>query len=450
MRADANWAASASTAIARGSIVSRARPRESGRGQPCCSADLAQRLSRRGFLAAAASSMIAASDRADPSPEPRARGAASAGAVTLFLAGDVMTGRGIDQILPHPNEPHIYEPFLRSAIDYVKYAEQKAGRIPRPADFSYIWGFALEEWTRARPDVRIVNLETAVTSSADATPGKSIHYRMHPDNAPALAAAGLDCCVLANNHVLDWGRSGLIETLETLRKLGIQTAGAGRDDAEAAAPAILEVPGNGRVLVLSWGLASSGIPQGWAAGKDRPGVNLLPDLSSHSVEIVARSVLAAKRPGDIVVASLHWGGNWGFLVSNAERAFAHQVIEQAGVDIVHGHSSHHVKGLEVYRDRPIIYGAGDFLNDYEGISGNEEYRGDLALMFFPTLDPATGRLENFVMTPTQTRRMRVNRASEAGTRWLLDTLNREGEPLGTSVAADADGTLRLGWSGRPE
>jgi poly-gamma-glutamate synthesis protein (capsule biosynthesis protein) len=110
---------------------------------------------------------------------------------------------------------------------------------------------------------------------------------------------------------------------------------------------------------------------------------------------VARSVLAAKRPGDIVVASIHWGGNWGFLVSDAERTFAHQVIEKAGVDVVHGHSSHHVKGLEVYRDRPIIYGAGDFLDDYEGISGNEEYRGDLALMFFPTLDPATGRLENF-------------------------------------------------------
>jgi poly-gamma-glutamate capsule biosynthesis protein CapA/YwtB (metallophosphatase superfamily) len=410
----------------------------------------AQRLSRRRFLAAAASSMMAASERAEPSPAPRARDAGSAGAVTVFLAGDVMTGRGIDQILPHPNEPHLYEPYLRSAIHYVKYAEQKAGRIPRPVDFSYIWGFALEEWARVRPDVRIVNLETAVTSGEDANPGKSIHYRMHPDNAPALAAAGLDCCVLANNHVLDWGQSGLIETLQTLRSLGIQTAGAGRDDAEAAAPAVLEVPGRGRVLVFSWGLASSGIPQDWAAGKDRPGVNLLPDLSSHAVEIVARGVLAAKRPGDIVIASLHWGGNWGFLVSDAERTFAHRVIEQAGVDVVHGHSSHHVKGIEVYRDRPIIDGAGDFLNDYEGISGNEEYRGDLALMYFPALDPATGRLETCVMTPTQTRRMRVSRASEEGARWLLAALDREGERLGTSVAAGADGRLRLGWSGRPE
>ena len=112
---------------------------------------------------------------------------------------------------------------------------------------------------------------------------------------------------------------------------------------------------------------------------------------------------------------------------------------------MHGHSSHHVKGIEVYRDRPILYGCGDFLNDYEGIAGFEEFRGDLALMYFPTFVPATGKLERFVMTPTQVRQFRVGRAPEQGVRWLADTLNREGQQFGTSVAIDTDGTLRLDW-----
>lgn len=68
---------------------------------------------------------------------------------------------------------------------------------------------------RAAPDFRIINLETSITTSEDWAP-KDIHYRMHPANIPCLTVAKVDCCVLANNHVLDWGRSGLVETLETL------------------------------------------------------------------------------------------------------------------------------------------------------------------------------------------------------------------------------------------
>jgi poly-gamma-glutamate synthesis protein (capsule biosynthesis protein) len=115
------------------------------------------------------------------------------------------------------------------------------------------------------------------------------------------------------------------------------------------------------------------------------------------------------------------------------------------VDVIHGHSSHHAKGIEVYHERPIIYGAGDFLNDYEGISGYEEYRGDLALMYFVSLDPAAGKLVHLQMTPMQIRHFRLNRASEADALWLADTLNREGEKLGTRVEMNQDHTLTLRW-----
>jgi poly-gamma-glutamate synthesis protein (capsule biosynthesis protein) len=121
------------------------------------------------------------------------------------------------------------------------------------------------------------------------------------------------------------------------------------------------------------------------------------------------------------------------------------LIDVAGIDVVYGHSSHHVKGIEVYRERLILYGCGDFLNDYEGIAGKKEFRTDLGLIYFPTFNLASGKLQRLAMTPTQIRQMRVCRAGEEGTRWLADTLNREGEPLGTRVAHGPDGTLSLIW-----
>jgi poly-gamma-glutamate synthesis protein (capsule biosynthesis protein) len=413
-------------------------------------------MDRRRFLVRAGEAMaggLAAMTALGPGAKPEsgamsettARPGAGPRAVTLFLCGDVMTGRGIDQILPHPSKPHLYEPYMRSALGYVEIAERATGPIQRPVDFPYIWGDALAELDRVRPDARIINLETAVTDAEDAWPGKGIHYRMHPANVPCISAAKIGCCVLANNHVLDWGYHGLADTLDALRGAGIAAAGAGRDEAEAGSPAVVELPGKGRVLVFAFGMESSGVPRDWAAGKSRAGVSFLDDLSPRSVERIAVRVGAAKRAGDLVVASIHWGGNWGYEVSQPQRDFAHRLIETAGVDLVHGHSSHHPKGVEVYRNRAILYGCGDFLNDYEGIGGYESFRSDLALMYFPTLDAATGRLARLAMTPTRIRHFRVNRAREEDARWLEGMLNREGRRLGTRVERQLDGTLALRW-----
>ena len=78
-----------------------------------------------------------------------------------------MTGRGIDQVLPHPGEPTLHESYAGSALDYVRLAEEANGPIPRSLDLSYVWGVALDELSRAQPDVRIVNLETSITRSDD-------------------------------------------------------------------------------------------------------------------------------------------------------------------------------------------------------------------------------------------------------------------------------------------
>jgi poly-gamma-glutamate synthesis protein (capsule biosynthesis protein) len=355
-----------------------------------------------------------------------------------------MTGRGIDQILPHPSEPVIHEPSLKSAKGYVELAEEATGPIPNPVDFVYIWGDALAEWEGVAPDARIINLETALTQSND-WEDKGINYRMHPDNVACLAAARIDCCVLANNHMLDWGRTGLAETMETLEKAHLKTAGAGRNLREAEAPAVLEITGKGRILVFAYGSETSGVPRSWAASADKPGVNFLADFSDGVVEHITACVQAVKRPGDIVVASLHWGANWGYSVPRQQRIFAHRLIDDAGIHVIHGHSSHHVKGIEVYKDRLILYGCGDFLNDYEGVSGSEDYRGDLALMYFATIERSTGKLVTLRMTPLQIKHFRENRASRKDGEWLRDALNREGKRFGTRVELAPDNTLTLRW-----
>ena len=364
---------------------------------------------------------------------------------TLFLCGDVMTGRGIDQVLPHPGPPLLHEPFVRDAQYYWQLAQTAHGPIPRPVAEDYVWGDALEEWARVAPDVRIVNLETAVTTSDCHWPAKEIHYRMSPQNLGCLKAARIDCCVLSNNHVLDWGYAGLTETLAALRRAAIQTSGAGQNQCEAQAPATLRLGVRSRVLVYAFGLETSGIPSEWAAGDDRPGVNLLPDLSTTTVERIGQTIASHRRVGDVVLVSLHWGSNWGYAIPTEQRTFAHQLIDRAGVDVVHGHSSHHVKAIEVHGNRLILYGCGDFLTDYEGISGLDRYRGDLALMYFARVDASTGRLLDLAMTPVQVHRMRLRRAGPAEVDWLRETLNREGAALGTQVRLAQRGTLVLQW-----
>jgi poly-gamma-glutamate capsule biosynthesis protein CapA/YwtB (metallophosphatase superfamily) len=353
--------------------------------------------------------------------------------VTLFFCGDLMTGRGIDQILPASSPPELFEPYVKDARMYVALAEKRNGPIPSNVDHRYIWGAALEILEEIRPAARIVNLETSITRSDNFWPGKGIHYRMHPENVEVLQAAAIDCCVLANNHTADLGFRGLIETLQTLRRAGIKFAGAGETAVEAAAPTILEVAPGTRLLVFGYAMDSAGVPESWAAGATSPGVNFLSDLSEETRASTIESIKRQSRPEDLVIFSVHWGSNWGYDVPDEQIDFARGLIDSGAVDIVHGHSSHHVRPLEVYKGKLIVYGAGDFLNDYEGIEGNESYRDDLALMYFPTLDARTGELVRLRLVPLQIFRFSLRRASAADAAWLGKVLTRESKQFGTRI-----------------
>lgn len=361
--------------------------------------------------------------------------------VTLFLCGDVMLGRGVDQVLPSPGDPRLAESFIRDARRYVELAEEVSGPVPAPVDPAWPWGAALEVLADANPDARIVNLETSVTTSDRFARGKEVHYRMHPGNVPALAVARPDVCVLANNHVLDFGIGGLTETLDVLAAAGLRTAGAGRDDTSAWQPAVVPVAGGRRVLVLSCGTPSSGIPPCWAAGAGRPGVAYLPELSDRAADRIAARLGALRRPGDISVVSIHWGSNWGHGISADQRRFAHRLVD-AGVDVVHGHSSHHPRAIEVHHDRLVLYGCGDLVDDYEGIGGYARHRPDLRLLHLAHLDD-DGRLIGLRMVPLQARRLRLRRASAVDAAWLAADLTAAAPGIGAPVETTDDGELRL-------
>jgi len=328
-------------------------------------------------------------------------------------------------------------------MDYVRLAEAANGPIPRRVSPAYIWGAALGEFNRLRPVARIINLETSITRSDDYAP-KGINYRMSPENVDCLKAAAIDCCVLGNNHVLDYGRRGLLDTLETLAHLPIKITGAGRNLREASAPAALDIAENCRLLVFSFACVTSGTPRSWAATGEIPGVNLLTGLSGDAAARAADEIRRHAKPGDLIVVSVHWGSNWGYEVPEAQRRFAHALIDRAGVSVFHGHSSHHPKAIEVYRNRLILYGCGDFLNDYEGIKGYEEFRDDLVLMYFADIQ-AAGTLAALDIVPLQIRNFQLVRPSAEDIDWMQQTMNRESGKFGAAVAPGVDGRLALSW-----
>jgi poly-gamma-glutamate synthesis protein (capsule biosynthesis protein) len=364
------------------------------------------------------------------------------GPATVFLGGDVMTGRGVDQILPHPGESRLWESHMHDAGGYVDLAEAVNGPIPRPVDYSWPWGEALAVVDDQAPDVRVLNLETSITDSDDMAVGKAVHYRMDPRNIPCLTAIRPDVCALANNHVLDFGYAGLADTRQALAEAQIAAVGAGRNIDEAGRPAIVTVPRCPRFVIFSIGARSSGIPPEWAATADRPGVDLEPEQPGSAADALVERMAAAKSPGDVLVASIHWGPNWGYGVRSSHIGFAHRLVD-GGVDIVHGHSAHHVRPIEVYRGRLILYGCGEVIDDYEGIGGCEDYRDDLRVLFFARVDPHTGRTVGLRMAPMQVHRMRLHTADDADTDQLHQLLSRISHDFGSRFDRTADGMLEL-------
>lgn len=348
--------------------------------------------------------------------------------LSINMTGDVMLGRLVDQL---------FATHVDNAEDQ-SHAASFAARFPHLQSYSARspWGSTLPLFTEAH--LNLINLETAVTTHPEAWPGKAFNYRMHPANAPAiLTAAHIDFASLANNHTLDFGTEGLVETAWTLKQndCRVAIAGAGESPREAISPATLEIPRSksqagvkqgGRPSALSAGdlkerrekhlvhvYAATDHPLMWNdvpmfhlidysdkskahlkriveknSSAAAPSIQYSPSSSSSSSSSAPASrsssrvngaFLENEPPPSLKIFSIHWGPNYSWHPADQIRSMAHFLLFDCGIDIVHGHSSHHIQGVECPAPgKLVIYGCGDFVDDY---AVHEQYRNDLGAVY---------------------------------------------------------------------
>ncbi|KAJ5165828.1 Capsule synthesis protein CapA [Penicillium capsulatum] len=411
---------------------------------------------------------------------------------TVSLVGDVMLGRVVDQLFPrHVHNDHDQD----VAAHFVeRYPAILGGGNYSPAS---PWGTTLSLLRDS--DLSLINLETSATTCAEPWPDKAFNYRMHPANlAPILHAAHVDYAGLANNHTLDFGAEGLVETAWTLRDAGVAFAGAGESTNQAFKPVSLSLPrqrhpwqsrqaqsyrdrqesrhGEAQAQSPTYTVhiySASDHPRSWSsiptfhlidyspATRVRLRQLLLsdgaaihppdtPDPDSDSSADFAHEThefhhrahhhhkrSARREPPALKIFSVHWGPNYSWHPAAKIRALAHFLIDECGVDIVHGHSSHHVQGVETYHGKIIIYGCGDFVDDY---ALNEEYRNDLGAVWRVCLKEQGGGvvLDRLEIFPTRVDRFRAMLldVSDSDHRWVRERISWLSSALGTSVRAD--------------
>ena len=295
-----------------------------------------------------------------------------------------------------------------------------------------VWGTTL---SRLRDlDGLVANLECCVSDRGTRWPDKGYYFRSDPGFAvPALEAAGASFVSLANNHVLDYGERALRDTDTHLTEAGIAHAGAGTDRESALEPAVFEA---GDRTVVAFGLTDQS--REFAAGASTPGTafaTLDPGRSATRSLVEAVLDRAAAHDPDLVVASLHWGPNWETEPRAVHERFGRWLIER-GVDVVHGHSAHVLQGVEVYQGRPIIYDAGDFVDDYVSYQDRQGVRNKRSALF--ELVVRDGDLDELVVEPIEIVDETATLADGEVAEWVRDTLVERSAAFGTAVERSDD------------
>ena len=355
---------------------------------------------------------------------------------TLSLTGDVMLGRLIDQLMPeHVENAH-------DAASAEKFIEAY------PTDLSKGNYTPSSPWSTTLPllttsDLTLINLETSVTTSNTPWPDKVFNYRMHPANlAPILHAGGINYAGLANNHTLDFGIKGLRETINTLKEANVAFAGIGESAHEACKPAVLHLSKAGHeneheVHVYS----ASDHPRSW---ESIPGFHFLdytPETRSR-----LRTLLSSSKKPALKIFSVHWGPNYKWSPDSKITSLAHFLIDECGVDIVHGHSAHHVQGVEVYKGKLVLYGCGDFVDDY---AVNREFRNDLGALWrvFVTEDDDGGlKLDRLEVLPTRVEKFgaRLLDRMDGDYEWVRERARGLSGEFGTVVRVGERGEIVVG------
>lgn len=278
----------------------------------------------------------------------------------LLFAGDVMLGRLVNDLL------------------------QRVGP-------DYPWGDTKTLFQTA--DWRCCNLECVISDRGTpwAKTPKAFHFRSDAKNVEVLRSARINSVSLANNHTLDFDEEAMFEMLKLLDGAGIQHAGAGHNQAEARRPAVSRAAKASIALIAF----TDNEPQ-WEAGPRTAGVFYCPiDVRDERAATLFETVRAARKTADLLIVSAHWGPNWGYKPMAEHIRFGHALID-SGADIIFGHSCHVFQGVEFYKGRPIMYSAGDFIDDY---AVDEVERNDQSFAFIVEID--NGATTRLLLHPTE-------------------------------------------------
>jgi poly-gamma-glutamate capsule biosynthesis protein CapA/YwtB (metallophosphatase superfamily) len=310
---------------------------------------------------------------------------------TVALAGDTMLGRLVGERLARP------------------------GHRALAADVQAI---------AAAADLFIANLECCISDRGEPIReiGKPFFFRAPPVAAEWLAGIGVDCVTLANNHVLDFGVEALTDTLDHLRAAGVAAVGAGRDEATARAPLVLDAAGTPVRVV-----GVSDHPRSYAAAAKRPGIAFA-DLGRAPVPSWLLDACRPDADADVTLVLPHWGPNMQAApVPHVRRAAA--ALEEAGATLIAGHSAHVPQG----RSGRTLFDLGDFVDDY---AVDRQLRNDLGLLWLVTLDADGPRRVEGVPLFLELAHTRLAGPDEA--RLLHSLLRERCAAVGSSVHWDGD------------
>lgn len=281
--------------------------------------------------------------------------------LVFTFTGDVMIGRAVNEYLKAINKPEA------------------------------IWGNTLVDLQKS--DLVFINLECALTKIQKQGEKEVpvFFFRSEPENVASLVSAGVDYAALANNHILDFGKTGLRETIETLIAAKIKYSGAGENLDQASQPAELECQGM-KIKVFS---LTDNEPC-WEAAPKKAGTYYLPiETKDKRFKRLIERISQAKKQNCLVIVSAHWGPNMVRVPPKHHMDFAHGLID-AGVDIFHGHSSHVFQPVEIYKKKVIFYDGGEMIDDY---AVDPFLRNDQSFLYQVILDQ--GQIQKVILKPVR-------------------------------------------------
>jgi len=315
---------------------------------------------------------------------------------TIGFTGDVMLGRTLDKVI-----------------------DQRG--------YDYPWGNVLPIMRVA--DVNIVNLETALTSS-NIKADKTFNFKAARDKIKSLERAHISIANLANNHILDFSRKGLLDTIETLDSAGIKHVGAGKNPEEANASVTQTIHG---ITIGVLGLTDN--EPAWKAN-DGPGTNYIDIDDESQYQGVISSVRELRKKTDILIVSIHWGPNMREEPTQRFINFAHLLCDH-GTNIIHGHSAHIIQGIEFYNGSLILYDTGDFVDDYAVDSG---LRNDLSAYFIVQVKKSG--LVSLQIVPTCIHAYQVNEAVRYDREWVIARMQHLSSKFNTRIDEEGNAILR--------